>query len=216
MKTRFFLTTLAMIFASGLTVQAEEPAATVSWITGDALGDWKAVTEMTKPGTVSAKEAVITLGEGTPMTGVVYAGKGTIPTQDYEITFEARKMKGDDFFASLTFPIGDVKTCASWVIGGWGGQCVGISCIQYNAANENETTNWMTFKPEQWYRFRLAVRKNRLQGWIDDKPMFDADIDGKKISMRFGDIEMCQPLGFASYQTEGQIRAFALKKLPPL
>ena len=38
---------------------------------------------------------------------------------------------------------------------------------------------------------------------------------GKKITMRFGDIEFCEPLGLASYGTVGEVRNLVIKKLPP-
>ena len=184
-------------------------------LTGNDLSDWKVVSQMKDHGPVTLKNGVLSLGEGKPMTGVAYAGKAELPVKDYEISFEARRVSGEDFFAALTFPVREPKTFATFVIGGWGGKCVGISCLQYQAADENETTNWVDFTEGKWYRFRLEVRENRLKGWIDDKEIFDADTEGKKITMRFGDIEFCEPLGLASYGTVGEIRNLIIKKLPP-
>jgi len=183
-------------------------------LAGNDLSEWKVVSQMKDHGPVILKNGVLSLGEGKPMTGVAYAGKAALPVKDYEIGFEARRVSGEDFFAALTFPVRAPKTFATFVIGGWGGKCVGISCLQYQAADENETTNWVDFTEGKWYRFRLEVRENRLKGWIDEKEIFDADTEGKKITMRFGDIEFCEPLGLASYGTVGEIRNLIIKKLP--
>jgi len=182
----------------------------------DLAAQWRVVDEMKDHGPVTLQDGVLRLGEGKPMTGVAYTGKAALPVKDYEISFAARRVEGEDFFAALTFPVRDQETAATWVLGGWGGKCVGISCLQFQAADENETTNWVEFKTGQWYRFRLQVRDNRLTGFLDDKQLFDADTEGKKITMRFGDIEFCRPLGFASYGTVGEIKDLSIKKLAPL
>jgi hypothetical protein len=186
------------------------------FLTGNDLAGFKVIEEMKDHGPVALKEGVLTLGPGMPLTGIAYAGKpAELPVKDYEVTFEARRVSGSDFFAALTFPVRDIKTCATFVIGGWGGQCVGISSLNYLSADENETTNWVEFETNRWYRFRLEVRENALKGWIDDKAIFDVSTEGRKISMRFGDIELCQPLGLASYLTEGQVKGLQIRKLPP-
>jgi hypothetical protein len=180
----------------------------------DLAANWRVIDEMKDHGPVTLAEGVLRLGEGKPMTGVAYTGKAPIPVKDYEVSFEARRVEGEDFFAALTFPVRDKDTAATWVLGGWGGKCVGISCLQFQAADENETTNWIEFETGKWYRFRLQVRENRLTGFIDDKQIFDADTEGKKITMRFGDIEFCRPLGFASYSTVGEIKNLKVARLP--
>lgn len=180
----------------------------------DLAANWRVVDEMKDHGPATLTDGVLRLGEGKPMTGVAYTGKTPLPVKDYEVSFEARRLEGEDFFAALTFPVRDKDTAATWVLGGWGGKCVGISCIQFQAADENETTNWVEFETGKWYRFRLQVRENRLTGFIDDKQIFDADTEGKKITMRFGDIEFCRPLGFASYTTVGEVKNLKIAQLP--
>lgn len=180
----------------------------------ELAANWRVVDEMMDHGPVTLADGVLRLGEGKPMTGVAYSGKTPLPAKDYEVSFEARRLEGEDFFAALTFPVRDKDTAATWVLGGWGGKCVGISCLQFQAADENETTNWIEFETGKWYRFRLQVRENRLTGFIDDKQIFDADTEGKKITMRFGDIEFCRPLGFASYNTVGEVKNLKIAKLP--
>eukprot|EP00456_Euglypha_rotunda_P037217 TRINITY_DN28590_c0_g1_i1.p2 TRINITY_DN28590_c0_g1~~TRINITY_DN28590_c0_g1_i1.p2 ORF type:complete len:154 (+),score=23.08 TRINITY_DN28590_c0_g1_i1:153-614(+) len=75
-------------------------------------------------GTVSVKDGVLTLGKGR-MTGVTWAGE--FPKSGYEIRFEAVRMEGNDFFAGITFPVGDSH--CTWINGGWGGTVVGLSSL---------------------------------------------------------------------------------------
>jgi len=212
MKHVLALAALALLSLSS--PAADQPLAPLAG--SDLAASWRVVDEMTDHGPVTLSDGVLRLGEGQPMTGVAYTGKAPLPLKDYEVSFAARRVEGEDFFAALTFPVRDKDTAATWVLGGWGGKCVGISCIQYQAADENETTNWVEFKTGQWYRFRLQVRENRLTGFIDDKQIFDADTEGKKITMRFGDVEFCRPLGFASYSTIGEVKDLKIAPLAPL
>ena len=205
------LTACAILFTASSPAQ-DKP---LTLITGSELApNWRVVDEMKDHGPVTLTEGILKLGEGKPMTGVAYTGKDPIPLKDYEVSFQARRVEGEDFFAALTFPVRDKDTAATWVLGGWGGKCVGISCLQYQAADENETTNWVEFETGKWYTFRLQVRENRLTGFIDDKQLFDADTEGKKITMRFGDVEFCRPLGFATYSTVGEVKNLKITKLP--
>ena len=59
------------------------------------------------------------------MTGVTWTG--AFPQTNYEVRLDGMRIKGGDFFASITFPVGD--SYATWVTGGWGGDIVGISSI---------------------------------------------------------------------------------------
>lgn len=211
--------TLAACLGAASAVAEEPPASsskTLSLLTGSDLSvNWKVVEEMKDHGTATLKDGVLTLTAGVPMTGVAYIGKTELPVVDYEVSFEARRVSGEDFFTALTFPVRDAQTHATFVIGGWGGRCVGISNIQYQSADENSSTCWIDFENGRWYRFRLEVRANRLKAWMDDKELFDVDTEGQKLSLRFGDIEFCKPLGLATYMTTGEIRKLVITKLPP-
>ena len=55
------------------------------------------------------------------------------PREDYEVSLEARRLEGTDFFCGLTFPVG--KEPCTLIIGGWGGTTVGLSNVDdYSAA----------------------------------------------------------------------------------
>jgi hypothetical protein len=100
-------------------------------------------------------------------------------------------------------------------MGGWGGQCAGISNIQYQSANENESTAWHEFKDNTWYKVTLQVRENAFKATLNGEEFFSADTTDRHLGMRFGEIEYCVPFGFATYGTKGQIKNLSLKKLPP-
>ena len=86
-------------------------------------------------GAVQVKGGEIILSPGGPMTGIALDGE--FPKTNYEIRLEARRMRGNDFFASLTFPVGEAH--CTWVTGGWGGDIVGLSSIDGWDASDNET-----------------------------------------------------------------------------
>ncbi|MEI6674721.1 MAG: hypothetical protein WCO57_06050 [Verrucomicrobiota bacterium] len=68
---------------------------------------------------------------------------------------------------------------------------------------------------KKWYQIRMEVRENRLKGFIDERQIFDADTTGKKLNLRFGEIEYCKPLGLATYRTQGEVKNLTIKPLPP-
>ena len=100
------------------------------------------------------------------MTGITYA-RNDFPRLDYEVRLEARKLRGDDFFATTTFPVGD--DYCSLVVGGWGGGIVGLSSLNQLDASMNETTKNLEFAKERWYTIRIRVKSGRIQAWIDDE-----------------------------------------------
>ncbi len=180
----------------------------ISLFDGKGLGGWK------QSGFARQPEARVEGGElllpaGAPLTGVTW--KAAFPKQGYELRFEAKKLKGGDFFASPTFPVG--TTYATWVLGGWGGDIVGISSIDGWTAADNETRSYFEFEPNRWYRFLLRVETERIQGWIDDERVVNVQIAGRTVGLRPGDIALSAPLGFASYNTAGALRRIEYREL---
>src|SRR5688500_1340062 len=90
---------------------------------GRTLTGWK-VTNFGGEGEVHVEKGAIVMEQGSNMTGVTYAGKD-FPKMDYEASLEGKRVKGNDFFCTTTFPVGD--THCSFVVGGWGGTVVGLS-----------------------------------------------------------------------------------------
>ncbi len=171
--------------------------------------EWSAVT---LPGFGKARISggEITLEPGAPMTAVVRTG--AFPVNNYEVSFEAMRVRGGDFFASLTFPVG--ASHCTFVSGGWGGDIIGLSSIDGWDASDNETRTYFTFETGRWYRFRVAVSGDRIRVYIDDKMVVNAAIGGREISLRRG-MEFSRPVAFVSYNTEGKIRGFAVKEMGP-
>jgi hypothetical protein len=168
---------------------------------GKSLKGWKA-TPFTGGGPAKVEDGAIVIGPGKPLAGITYTGE--FPKTNYEIRFEAMKREGSDFFASLTFPVGD--SFCTFVTGGWGGDIVGLSSIDGWDASDNETRSYFTFEPGRWYTFRVQVTGARIQAWIDDRQIANVEIGGRKISLRYGEIKLSAPLGLASYNTAGVVR----------
>lgn len=175
---------------------------------GQSLQGWKEA-PFYRRGNVLVRNGAIILGRGS-MTGIAWTG-APLPRTNYEIRFEAARLEGKDFFAALTFPAG--SSFCTWVNGGWGGETVGLSNVDGYDAAENETSTVRDFARGQWYAFRLRVTPKRIEAWIDERGVIDVDLTVHKVDLRFDDIDLCKPLGFASYATEGAVRKIELRRL---
>ncbi|MFW6170115.1 MAG: 3-keto-disaccharide hydrolase [Planctomycetota bacterium] len=194
---------------TGETEQAEtEQAAWKPLFDGKTLKDWE-ITSFGGEGEVVVKNGVIEMGMGSPLTGITYLGN--IPTGDYEVRLRAMRIEVIDFFSTVTFPVDD--SFCSLVVGGWAGPVVGISCVDFFDASENETTTYHKLESKKWYRIRIRVRKNRIQAWIDDKEVVDLETTGRKLSTR-AEVSLNEPFGIACYQTRAGIRKIELRELP--
>jgi hypothetical protein len=168
---------------------------------GKSLGDWRE-TAFSNHGKARVENGAIVLSAGAPLTGVTW--NGVFPKTSYELRWEAARLDGNDFFASLTFPVGE--SYCTWVTGGWGGDIVGLSSLDGWDASDNETRTYFDFEKSRWYKFRLKVTPARITGWIDDQQTVDVQIAGRTVGLRIGEIKLSAPLGFASYGTTGGIR----------
>jgi hypothetical protein len=144
------------------------------------------------------------------VSGAIYKKAATLPTTNYEITLEAKRLQGVDFFVGLTFPVGDLKTCATLVCGGWGGSVTGISCIDGFDASDNNTSSYQRYKDDEWYAIKLRVTPDNLSAWLGEKQIIDEDIKDKKISVRSGPIESYLPLSLTTFNTTAAIRNIKL------
>jgi hypothetical protein len=177
---------------------------------GQTLEGWK-VTDFAGHGGVTIEDGTLRLGTGVMLTGIVYTNP--VPKVDYEVEFEAMKIDGYDFFCGLTFPV--KESHCSLIVGGWGGGLVGLSSIDDYDASENETTKFMGFEKNRWYRIRLRVSEPKIEAWIDDESVVDVSIVGRKIGLRAGEIEMSVPFGIAAWQTSTALRNLRLRAVPP-
>ncbi len=191
----------------------EEKNAEIVLFDGKSLDDWQVV-DAGGSGKVEVRDGQLIIGAGESITGAIYKHTGKIPTTNYEITLEAQRLDGDDFFCGLTFPVGDLKTCATLICGGWGGAVTGISCIDGLDASENATGHYRKWEDKKWHRLKLRVTPESIIVWANDEKIIDVEIKGKKISLRSGPIEDYAPLSLTTYPTGAAIRSLVLKRLP--
>jgi hypothetical protein len=207
---------IGLALLAGAPAPAEPPAAPkdkdeAGWkslFDKKTLDGWKAA-DYYATGKVQVKDGTIVMEKGKKMTGVVY-DRRDFPKMDYEVTLEGKKVAGDDFFCTTTFPVGDAF--CSLVVGGWGGGVVGLSSIDFADASENETRKDMEFKDGQWYRVRLRVSQKRIEAWIDKEKIIDLDTTDRKISIRV-ECQACKPFGICTYDTTGAVRDIRVRAL---
>lgn len=175
---------------------------------GKSLKNWK-ITDFGGQGDVRAEDGKLILAPGEPITGVHWIGP-KLPTENYEISFQAQRVDGNDFFCALTFPVKE-NPC-SLILGGWGGSLIGLSNINDFDASENESTDYFSFENGKWYKIRLRVDDRFIQAWIDDERVINVDHSESRISIRI-EMELSKPLGVATFQTTGAIKDFKLTQL---
>ncbi len=186
-------------------------AAAADWqslFDGQSLQGWREA-QFKGHGQIKVENGDLILGAGGPMTGATFTGD--FPKTDYEVRFEAARMQGNDFFSSLTFPVGE--SFCTWVTGGWGGDIIGLSSIDGWDASDNETRAYFNFEQGRWYRFRLQVSADWITAWIDDKQVIRVAIAGRQVGLRFADMMQSAPLGFASYLTAGAVRKIEYRRI---
>jgi hypothetical protein len=174
---------------------------------GKTLTGWK-VTQFGGEGTVEMQNGELRLGVGNDLTGVTI--DRTLPRSNYEVTLDAQRVDGTDFFCGLTFPIkGDP---CSLIIGGWGGGVCGLSSIDGLDASENRTTKYRKFENGRWYSIRLRVTDAKIEAWIDKEQIVDQELADHTISIR-AEVEASKPFGLASYQTLAALRNIRIRTL---
>jgi hypothetical protein len=222
MSMRTTVTVLGLVVALGLALlpgaAAEPPAKKEGSGKDDAgwkalfnkksLEGWKA-SDFYGKGKAEVKDEAIVLEKGKKMTGITY-DRTDFPKMDYEVELEAKKVEGDDFFATTTFPVGDAF--CSLVVGGWGGSVVGLSSIDGGDASQNETRKEMEFKDGKWYRVRVRVSQKRIEAWIDKEKVVDLDTTDRRISIRV-ECQASKPFGIATYETTAAVRDIRVRAL---
>jgi hypothetical protein len=214
---------LAALFAlsAGLRAQDKPPApAPTQEAARPPAGDWQPLfdgktlkgwkeTPFAGRGKVTVQDGVILLGTGA-MTGITRTD--AFPKSNYEVRLEAQRVSGSDFFAGITFPVGE--SFLTWINGGWGGRVVGISSLDDEDAAENETSRVVEFENGRWYRLLLRVTDETVEAWIDGEQVVGVELAGRKLGLRFGEIELSAPFGIATYSTTGALRKLEYRLLP--
>jgi hypothetical protein len=171
---------------------------------GVSLEGWEPV-DFEGHGSISVKEGCIIIEAGELISGIRWIKD--FPKTNYEVSLEAKRVQGSDFFCGMTFPV--KESFLTLVIGGWGGSVVGLSCIDgYDAAN-NFTCNVYGLSSNQWYSVRLKVTDEKIEAWIDDYKVVDFTIDDYDLSLRW-EVESSMPFGITTYRTTGALRNITL------
>ena len=173
---------------------------------GKTLDGWE-ITDFGTQGPVSVSGGKIILGMGDGCSGITW--QRDFPTVDYEVTLEAMRVDGHDFFCGMTFPVG--KNPCTLIVGGWGGMVVGLSSIDGMDASENETMTLKQFDNDRWYRIRLRVTAETIQAWIDNEIVVDFTIGDCFLSIR-PEVELSKPFGIASWRTTAAIKNIRIDK----
>ncbi len=177
---------------------------------GKDMNQWVPA-EYVEAGKVELKAGMIVMEKGNDMTGIKWTGP--LMRMNYELTLEAMRIEGEDFFCGLTFPYG--KDPCTLVCGGWGGSLVGLSNIDYYDAANNQTCTSRTFENGKWYPIRLRITTDRIEAWIDgDDKIIDFETADHKIGIRF-EVEPCKPLGIATWRTTGAVRNIKIARIVP-
>jgi hypothetical protein len=58
------------------------------------------------------------------------------------------------------------------------------------------------------------VTDEKIQCWVDKEKVVDADIKGRDIDTRI-EVDESKPLGFASWETTGELKNIQLQRLTP-
>jgi hypothetical protein len=174
---------------------------------GRSLKGWE-ITNFGPQGPVYVSGGEIILGMGDGCTGITW--KGDFPVINYEVSLDAMRVEGNDFFCGMTFPVG--KNPCTLIVGGWGGTTVGLSSIDGLDAAENSTTKLMKFNKKQWYHIWLSVTETQIKAMIDSIIIVDFQTGHNKLSIR-PEVELSKPFGIASWNTTAAVRNIRVRKI---
>ncbi|MEW4488198.1 DUF1080 domain-containing protein [Thalassoglobus sp. JC818] len=177
---------------------------------GKTLKNWEE-TDFGGQGEAHVEEGILLIDQGEPLSGINWSGE-KLPNVNYEITLEAKRVDGNDFFCAITFPV--VENPCTLVLGGWGGSLIGLSNVNDFDASENDTTDYYSFENGKWYKIRLRVDDEMIRAWIDGEQVVKLNHKENRISVRI-EMELSKPLGLATFQTTGAIRNFTMRELQP-
>ena len=174
---------------------------------GKTLAGWK-VPDFDGAGKVYVKDGAVHMTAGDGCTGFTYTGP--VPREEYEVELEGMRVKGEDFFCGLTFPVG--KDPMTLVCSGWGGNVTGLSSLEGMDAANNETGTFLEYENNRWYKIRVRVTKKTIRAYRDDKEIITLEREGRKIGIRY-EVEPSVPLGVTTWQTHGAARNIRIRLL---
>ena len=80
-------------------------------------------------------------------------------------------------------------------------------------ASENETSLARKFDNGRWYRIRVRVTPGKIDAWLDEDQVIKLEVEGRKLSMRAGEIEQSEPFGIASFRTRAALRDIKIRRV---
>ena len=179
----------------------------VTTIDGKPCTGWE-ITNFGPQGPVHVSGDMVIIGMGDGCTGITW--KSEFPVMNYEVSLDAKRVNGNDFFCGMTFPVR--KEYCTLIVGGWGGTVVGLSSIDGKDAYENSTRTLMRFENEHWYHIRLAVTGSDISAWIDSLRVININTEGRKFSVR-PEVELSEPFGIATWNTTAAIKNIEVSRL---
>lgn len=187
-----------------------KPGDVAELFNGRHLTGWKVLRDIyfDQAGKVYVKDGAMVLGAGNNMTGVQWTGR--VLRDNFRITLDAKRVEGGDFFCGLTFPV--AKGYVTLILGGWGGTVVGLSNVDYMAADRNNTTRMIEFERNRWYAVEARVGGGRIQIRLDGKLIIDQETKGRHFDV-WPHQEDARPLGITTYATKGAIRDICVERL---
>jgi hypothetical protein len=198
----------ATVLPAGQAPAPKEPAGKRVLFDGKTMDGWKK-TDFSHPGEVKVENGQIIMVVGAPITGIT-STRQDLPRTNYELTYEAMRTTGEDFFAAATFPVG--QSYITLVNGGWGGFVTGLSSLNGMDASENETTRSFRYENNTWYKFRVRVTDDVIRCSIGDKEMIAVEHKEKHVGTRV-ETRASEPLGFAAWKSGGGLRNIEVRAL---
>ena len=162
---------------------------------GVSLDGWEVV-DFPYHGDVTISDSCIIVSKGGLISGIKWVKD--FPKINYEVTLDANRVEGYDFFCGMTFPVNE--SFLTLVLGGWGGSVIGLSNIDGEDANNNDTFGIINFELNQWYSIRLKVTEQKVEAWINGYQIVDFPIENHELSLR-SEMKTSTPFGIDTYRT---------------
>lgn len=139
---------------------------------GESLDFWEPA-DFGDAGKIEVKDRTILLHRGAPAAGMIWSGP--FRQIDYELFFEIKFSERGT--AAVTLPV-DLGSAALLF-----GEVAELCCTDGDQALKSEVTGKSLLEAQRWHRVRVRVIAERIQSWIDDRPVLDAETAGKLLAL---------------------------------